>query len=57
MYDKPDGFNFEIVYFLFIDVDVLRIPSCGLYVSQLIRVARVCSNASDFNNRNQLLTP
>ena len=57
MYDKPDGFNFEIVYFPFIDGDVLRIPSCGVYVSQLIRVARVCSNVSDFNNRNQFLTP
>ena len=25
-------------------------------ISQLIRFARVCSNVSDFNDRNQLLT-
>ena len=33
-----------------------RAPSYGVYISQLIRSARVCLNVSDFNNRNQLLT-
>ena len=28
----------------------------GVYISQLIRFARVCSNVEDFNNRNLLLT-
>ena len=32
------------------------LPSYGEYMSQLIRFARVCSNVSDFNNRNQFLT-
>ena len=31
-------------------------PSFGVYISQLIRFARVCSNDDDFNNRNLFLT-
>ena len=31
-------------------------PSYGVYISQLIRFARVCSNVDDFNNRNLFLT-
>ena len=50
IYDKRDNFNFEIVNFQFLDGDVTRSPSCGVYISQLIRFARVCSNVDDFNN-------
>ena len=56
IYDKQDGFNFEIVNFPFLDGDVPRSPSYGVYISQLIRFARVCSNVEDFNNRNLFLT-
>ena len=56
IYYKQDAFNFEIVYFPFFDGDVLRSPSYGVYISQLIRFARVCSNIDDFNNRNLFLT-
>ena len=52
IYDKRDDFNFEIVNFPFLDRDVPRSPSYGVYISRLIRFARVCSNADDFNNRN-----
>ena len=52
IYDKRDDFNFEIVNFLFLDGAVPRSPSYGVYISQLIRFARVCSNVDDFNNRN-----
>ena len=52
IYDKRDDFNFEIVNFPFLDEDVPRSPSYGVYVSQLIPFARVCSNVDDFNNRN-----
>ena len=51
-----DDFNFEIVNFPFLDGDVPRSPSYGVYISQLIRFARVCSNVDDFNNRNLFLT-
>ena len=56
IYDKRDDFNFEIVNFPFLDGDVPRSPSNGVYISQLIRFARVCSNVDDFNNRNLFLT-
>ena len=38
IYDKRDGFNFEIVNFPFLDGDVPRSPSYGVYISQLIRL-------------------
>ena len=56
LYDKRYDFNFEIVNFQFPDGAVPRYPSYGVYHSQLIRFARVCSNVDDFNNRNLFLT-
>ena len=54
--DEQDDFNFEIVYFPFLDGDFPRSPSYGVYISQLIRFARVYSNVDNFNNRNLILT-
>ena len=56
IYDKRDDFNFEIVNFPFLDGEVPRSPSYGVYISQLIRCARVCYNVDDFNHRNLFLT-
>ena len=42
----------EIVNFPFLNEDVPRSPSYGVYISQLIRFTRVCSNVNDFNNIN-----
>ena len=52
IYDKRDDFNFEIVNFPFLDGDIPHSPSYGVYISQLICFAGVCSNVDDFNNRN-----
>ena len=38
IYDKRDDFNFEIVNFPFLDAYVPRSHSCGVYISQLIRL-------------------
>ena len=38
------------------DGDVPRHPSYGVYISQFIRFARVCSHEHDFNARNLCLT-
>ena len=35
-----------------LDGDVPRSPSYGVYISQFIRFARLCSHVDDFNNRN-----
>ena len=48
IYDKRDDFDFDIVKFPFLDGDVPRRPSYGVYISQLIRFARVCSHVEDF---------
>ena len=55
IYDKRDDFDFDIVNFLFLDGDVPRRTSYGVYISQLIRFARASSNLSDFNYRNKAL--
>ena len=44
IYDKRDDFDFDIVNFPFLDGDVPRRPSYGVYISQLIRFVRVCSH-------------
>ena len=41
IYDKRDDFDFDIVNFPFLEGDVPRSASCGVYISQLIRFARV----------------
>ena len=56
IYDKRDDFDFVIVNFLFLDDNVPRRPSYGLYISVLIIFARVCSHVDDFNTHNKCLT-
>ena len=56
IYDKRDDFDFDIVNFPFLDGDVSRRTSYGVYISQLIRFARASSNLNDFNYRNKALT-
>ena len=55
IYDKRDDFNFDIVNFPFLDGDVPRLASYGVYISQLIRFARISSHVDDFNTRNKVL--
>ena len=56
IYDKRDDFDFDIVYFPFLDCDVPRLTSYGVSTSQLIRLARVSSHVDDINSRNKVLT-
>ena len=56
VFDKRNDFDFDIVNFPFLDGDVPRSTSCGVYSSQLIRFARVSSHVDDFNTRNKVLT-
>ena len=53
--DKRHDVDFDIVNFPFLDGDVPRRALYGVYISQLIRFARVCT--ADFNTRNKFLTP
>ena len=58
IFDKRDDFDFDIVNFPFLDGDAPRSTSHGVYISQLIRFARVSSHVSvdDFNTWNKVLT-
>ena len=56
IYDKRDDFDFDIVNVPFLDCDVPRSTSYGVYIPQLIRFARVSSHVADFNARNKNLT-
>ena len=56
IYDKRDDFDFDNVNFPFLDGDVSCSASYGVYISQLIRFARVSSHVDDFNTRNKVLT-
>ena len=51
-----DDFNFSIVNFPFLSSNVPSAPAYGVYVSQLIRHARACSNFQDFMERRKVLT-
>ena len=55
IYDKRDDFDFDIVYFPFLDSGVPPPPttSYGVYISQLNRFARVSSHLAEFNARNR----
>ena len=45
-----------LLIFPFLDGDVPRRPSYGVYISQLIRFARASSHVTDFNTRSKFLT-
>ena len=52
-YDKRNDFDFDTVSFPFLDVDVSFRPSYGVYISQLIRFARLWNQVTNFNARNK----
>ena len=47
IYNKRGNIDFEIVKTPFLDGDVPSAISYGVYISQLIRFPRICSNVSD----------
>ena len=56
IYDKRDDFDLDIVNFPFRVGDVPRSASYGVYISKLIRFARVSSHNDKFNTCNKVLT-
>ena len=56
IYDKRVHFDFLNCQFPFLDGDVPPSTSYGIYVSQLIRIARASIHVADFNTHNKLLT-
>ena len=58
VYDKRDDFGFPIIIvnFPWLSGDVPRLPSYGIYISQLVRFARCCTSVLDFHSKNLLIT-
>ena len=48
VYDKRDDFNFHIVNFPYMCSNIPAKPTYGVYISQLIRICRICDNYSSF---------
>ena len=58
LYDKRDDFNFPIVNYPFLDSNIAKGPTYGVYISRLIWLicfARACSYAEDFIIRHNCL--
>ena len=51
IYDKRDDFSFRIVNFPHMDSNIPANPAYGVYISQLVRYARICTSKVDFMNR------
>ena len=51
---KKSSSHFSLKEFL--DGDIPRRASYGVYISQFIRFARACNHVADFNARNKCLT-
>ena len=56
VYDKREDFNFKIVNFPYLDSNIPRNPAYGVYISQLVRYARICSRKDDFIYRHRRLS-
>ena len=54
-YDKCDDFDFLIVNFPYLSSNIPESPAYGVFVSQLIRCARVGSKYEDFLFRGSIL--
>ena len=51
IYDKREEFSFRIVNFPHMDSNIPANPAYGVYISQLVRYARICTSKVDFINR------
>ena len=56
VFDKRDSFDFEIVNYPYMCSNIPSKPTYGVYVSQLVRLSRICDNFSSFVDRHQILT-
>jgi len=51
VYDNREDFDFRIVNFPFMDSSIPATPAYDVYMSQLVRYARICTAKVDFIHR------
>ena len=56
IFDKRESFNFRIVNFPFMSSNISAVPSYGSYMSQLVRIERICSTYNEFVKQNMAIT-
>ena len=56
VFDKRDGFDFHIVNFPHLDSNIPSKPAYGVYISQLVRIGRICDSYHSFHTRHHKLT-
>ena len=56
LYDKRDVFQFYIVNFPYLDSNIPTGPAYGTYMSQLVRIGRICEDFASFASRDCKLT-
>ena len=56
VFDKRDSFTFNIVNFPHLSSNIPSKPAYGVYISQLVRIGRICSNFEQFKHRHYTLT-
>ena len=55
-YDKRDDYSFEIINYPDLGGNIPQGAAYGVYISQVLRYARVCSEKTDFDQRVRTLT-
>ena len=55
VFDKRDSFTFNIVNFPHLSSNIPSKPAYGVYISQLVRIGRICSNFVQFKLRHYTL--
>ena len=55
VYDKRDNFNFVINSFPYLSANIHENNMLNVYVSQLVRYARICTDISDFHDKHKYL--
>jgi hypothetical protein len=56
IYDKRDNFKFPINNFPYTSSNINENYMLNVYMSQLVRYARICSNIEDFHSKHKYLT-
>ena len=50
LYDKRNDFDFSVISYPFLSGNIPKIPSYGVYLSQLVRICGICSDYNRFKS-------
>ena len=56
VYDKRDAFNFNVVNFPYMSSNIPANRTYSVYISQLIKISRICDTFQSFVKRHRLFT-